>query len=1075
MRKLLCFSLGLVLSCTSLWAQNRTVTGTVTDENGKPLSNASVQVKGTTLGTTTNENGQFTIAVPANGKALVVTSVGQTNQEIALGATAAYYVSLKPVQRDLDEVVVVAYGTVKKGEYTGSSAQVNAKEIANRPVMNVTSALVGSAPGIQTTAASGQPGSGPAIRLRGFGSIYGSSAPLVVVDGVVYDGGLANINPDDVESISTLKDASTTALYGSRGGNGVIMITTKKGNKNKPTLNFKVTQGFSERGLPEYDRVNAFEYYPLMWEAYRNAMAYSSTVPLADAGKIAAGQLPRFTTGANAGRQNYNNVAYSDISQLLAYNPFNVANTAVVNENGVINPAAQIKYPNDMDWTASVGRRAPRKDYNLSYNGGNEKSDYLASFGYTNEQGYLINSDFKRFTGRVAVNAKPTNWFKSGFNLSGTLAKSAQGNVESSTSLVNPFYFSRYIAPIYPVYAHNQTTGQYLLDGNGDRIYDYGNLSALGVPNRPFNGGRHAIAENLWNDNKFTRNIISGRAYADINFTSDLKFTTNISADIQNVLSQSYQNKIVGDGAPGGRSSRTGTVTTSYTFNQLLQYARKFGKHNVNALVGHENYDYTYNYLYGFKQGQIADGNTELLNFAVVNSTSSYTDKSKLESYLSRLNYDFAGKYFITGSLRRDGNSRFATNVRWADFWSVGAAYRLDKENFMNYDFIDQIKLRGSYGKVGNDAGIGLYPYQALYNLGFNNNQEPGYTLGTLANQDLTWESSKSFDVGVDFGLFKNRITGTVEYFKRVSDGLIFAVPQPLANGGTTGGVLSVNQNIGSMYNKGIELTLGADVVRSKNVTWNVTLNGTTLENKITKMPVGRKEIIDGTKKLMEGQSIYDFWLRDFYGVDPTDGAALYAANNTTASSNRIIDNKGRKDTVTTDINNAKYIYTGTSSIPDFYGSVINRVNYKGLELAVTLTFQKGGQVYDGAYASLMHAGTYGTALSRDILNRWQKPGDITNVPRLDNSKTGVYDAASNRWLIDASYLNVNNISLSYNLPKSWTSRINSTGVRVFTAAENVYQFSKRKGMNVNGSFAGTTGNSYSFNRVITAGVNVTF
>jgi TonB-linked SusC/RagA family outer membrane protein len=1070
MRKFTLLSLSILLFLGQLAAQTRTISGKILSKgDSKPVANATVSIKGRTGGTATDNDGNFTLTVPSSVNTLVVTNIGYTATEISITGKTTITVELATESQSLAEVVVVAYGTAKKGDYTGSIAQINSKDIANRPITNPLNALVGSAPGIQTTTASGQPGSSPAIRLRGFTSYSNNVGPLIVVDGVQYDGGIGNINPEDIESISTLKDASTSSLYGSRGANGVIMVTTKRGSKGKNTLQFKVTQGVTDRAIPEYDRVNAFQYYPLMWEAYRNNLVYTSSIPLAIANQLASGQYARFTSGANIGKQNYNNVAYSDISQLLAYNPFNVPSTTIVGLDGTINPSAKLLYPDDLDWVDAATRQGKRQEYVLSYGSGNERSDFYGSFGYSNEDGWANKSDFRRFSGRISANTQPVKWFRTGINLSGSLVNS---NQSATSGIVNPFYFSRYIAPIYPVYQHNATTGEFLVDAQGNKIYDYG--ADLG---RPYNTGRHTIAENLWNQNYLKRNVISARSFADVNFTKDLKFTVNISADIQDALTQGFDNPIVGDGAPSGRADRTSTKTTSYTFNQLLNYGKKLGEHNFSILAGHENYDYTYNYLRGFKVGQIVEGITELPNFATVSSLSSYEDRSKIESYLSRASYDYAGKYFVTGSLRRDGNSKFSRLVRWDNFWALGAGWRLDKESFMNVAWIDMLKLRASYGKVGNSDVGSYYPYQALYTLGRNNGAEPGFTQASLGNDSLTWESAKSMDLGVDFSFFKSRLSGSIEYFNRITDGLIFDVPQPLSNGGTTGGSMSVSQNIGSLYNRGWEVQLTGTVVRTKDFSWNMNVNWTTFKNKMTEMPASRPKIQDGTKQLEKGTSIYDFYLRHYYGVDPTDGAALYSNVVTyNAANTRLIKNgKGGVDTVTTDNANAKYVYSNASSIPDYYGSIGNTFKYKNFDLSVMFTYQVGGKVYDGVYASLMSSGTWGTTSHVDLLNRWQKAGDVTNVPRMDNSKTGIYGAQSDRWLISASYFSLNNINLGYNFSRTALSKIGAQNARIYLSAENVFFKSKRKGMNVNGSFAGTTGDSFSAARIVTAGINLNF
>ncbi|MEO7048684.1 MAG: SusC/RagA family TonB-linked outer membrane protein [Ferruginibacter sp.] len=1074
MRKLISTFVVVIALVLSATAQNKTISGRVTDDKGNPLSGVSVTPPNSKVGAQTDKDGNYQINVPSSVSFLRFSYVDFNAEEQRINS-GNLNVTLSAANKQLEEVIVVAYGTIKKGDYTGSSAQIDAKDIEKRPLSNALNAIVGSAPGIQTTSASGQPGSAPNIRLRGYGSYSASSSPLYVVDGAVYDLGISNINPDDIETISTLKDASTTALYGSRGANGVIIITTKRGKKNQSNLNFKVTHGFTQRGLPEYSRVDPYQYYPLMWEAYKNTLQYNSAIPAADAAQIASGLFPRYTTGANAGKQNYMGKAYNDISQFLGYNPFNVPSTAVVDVNGQISPNASLLWGDDLDWAGAATKGGQRGDYNLSFSGGADKSDYFGSLNYTNEDGYQINSGLKRYTGRIGVNAQPTKWFKTGFNISGAINTIQSGFTEGGSSIVNPFYFSRYIGPIYPIHAHDPSTGAYLKDNGGQIYYDYGNSGNAARPSLP---GRHTIAENLWNVRNVKRNNISARTFADVIFTPYLKFTTNIGADVQDYLYQEYDNKIVGDGSPSGRARRTSTKTTSYTINELLNFNKKFGNHNISALIGHENYSYNRNYQYASKQGQIVDGITELENFSTINSVSSSTDKATIESYLSRVNYDYSGKYFLSASLRRDGNSKFSADQRWANFWSVGGAWRLDKESFLsNVNWVNQLKLRSSYGITGNDGGIGLYPYQALYNLGNNNAGEPGFVQGTLANDSLTWETAKSLDLGVDFSLFKSRVTGSVEYFNRITDGLIFSVPQPLSNGGTADGALSVIKNIGSLYNRGVELQLGVDVVRQKDFNWNINFNWTKFKNQITKMPDGIPEIINGTKKLSVGHSIYDFYLKHYYGVDPADGAALYGNINTySATTCRLVDNgKGSMDTVTTDQNNAKLVYTGEVSTPDFYGSVTNTFSYKNFQLSVVLTYQVGGKIYDGSYQALMSPGSYGTALSSDILNRWQKPGDITSVPRMDNGKTGIFDATSDRWLVGASYLNVNAISLSYTFPKSFLTRLNGKSASMFVSGENLALFSKRQGLSAGSSFSGTTDNTYNVARVISAGLNFNF
>lgn len=1056
MRKLVTMVLCLLLLCVQLMAQNRTVTGKVTDEkDGTPITGVSVTVQGVT-GTVTGSDGTFRIVVPASAKNIEFSYVGYASQKLSISDNLK--VLLKREDANLDEVVVVAYGTAKKETLTGSVGQIKAADYAKRPLTNVTAAIEGAVPGVVTSTANGQPGSGISIRVRGFGSINATSEPLFVVDGVPYIGGTSNINPDDVESTTILKDAAATALYGSRAANGVVMITTKKGRKGRNNISVRALQGVVTRGLPEYDRLNAYQYYPILWEAYRNSLVYPASgaaISLDSASRVASGLTSR--TG---------------IQGLLSYNPFNVPNNAIVGVDGKINANAQLIYGDDLDWTKDLMRNGTRKDYSINFSGGADKTDYFFSMGYLNESGYTIRSDFERFSARLNLNVQPLSWFKTGLNISGNHSISNTASDGGSTSFVNPFFYSRNIGPIYPVYAHNMTTGEYLLDGTGKRFWDLGNMGGtMGVPNRPSGGfaGRHALAETVLNEQNFRRTVVSARQYADITFLRDFKFTNNVSVDFQNQYDGSFENTLVGDGAPAGRSDRTTSMSTGLVLSQILNYGRRIGSsHRIDALIGHESFNQFDQGQRGFKQGQSLSGNTELNNFTTINSATSYLDRYRIESFFSRVNYDFKGKYFASASIRRDGNSRFARESRWGTFWSIGGGWNIDKEDFMkSATWINVLKLRGSYGVVGVADGIGFYAYQGLYSFA-NNANEPGIVQSQTAflNRELTWETNKQFDIGVDFGFFKNRINGSLEFYNRTSADLLFAVPQPLSSG-----ALTVNQNTATMYNRGVELQLNGDIVRGKDITWNMGVNLSTVTNRITKMPASVPEFITGTKKYAAGNSIFDYWLRSYYGVDPTDGAALYVAENTTPGATvRVLTNKeGKSDTVTTAIANGKFAKHG-SSIPDLYGSFTQSIRYKDFTLSALFTFQIGGKTYDALYQSLMSSGNYGGALHVDIQKRWQKPGDVTDVPRMDAGRTADFGPTSSRFLVDASYLNIRTINLSYNLPKSLVSKMKVNNGQFFVSVENVAFFSKRKGMNNQQAFSGVTSNAYPPARVFTAG-----
>lgn len=1067
MRKLYLLSSFLVLILGTAFAQNRTIRGTVQDDKGEPLAGATIFVVGGGVTATTDSLGEFTVGIIPSARQLAITYIGYTSQTIAIRNQTSVSVKLTSSDPSLSEVVVVAYGTVKKEALTGSVGQINADKFKNRPINNVTNAIEGAIPGVVTSSANGQPGSGNTIRVRGFGSVNASLDPLYVVDGVPYLGGTSNINPDDVESITVLKDAASTALYGSRAANGVVVITSKKGKKGQNNISVRIMQGVATRGLPEYDRLDAFQYYPTMWEAYRNSLIYPASgtgISLDSANRVASGLTSR-----------------NGIRNLLAYNPFNVAGNTIVGTDGSINPNAQLLYGDDLDWTRDLIRDGTRKDYSINFNGGAEKSDYFLSAGYVKEDGYTLKTDFERYSVRLNVNVQPKTWLKTGLNISGNYSSSNLAADASSTTFVNPFFFSRNIGPIYPVYAHNMTTGDYVLDANGNKIWDLGNFGTSplgiqnGIPNRTSGGfaGRHTLAETSLNDNLFKRNVISARNYIDIIFLKNFKFTSNVAVDFQNQANSSYQNTLVGDGAPAGRSRRIAASVTGLTINQLLNYGKSFGNHRIDALVGHESFSRRENELNAFKQLQSVTGNTELVNFTTINSAISSVDENTIESYFSRLNYDYNGKYYLSGSIRRDGNSRFASESRWGTFYSIGGGWNIHREEFMSsLEWVDLLKLRSSYGVVGNAEGIGFYAYQGLF--GFANNaNEPGIIQSQTAylNNALTWEGNKQFDAGIDFSLFKNRLSGSIEYYKRETTDLLFEVAQPLSSG-----ALTKNLNTATMFNKGFELQLNGNIIQSKNFIWNTNINLSTVQSEITKMPDLAKEIISGTKKLAEGHSQYDYWLRTYYGVDPADGTALYVSANTATAANRrlIINKDGLTDTVTTLASNGKFEYQGTA-IPDLYGSFSQSFTYKQLTLSALFTFQLGGKTFDALYQGLMASGDYGAAIHKDILNSWRKPGDVTNIPRLDAARNTDFNATSSRWLVDASYLNIRTVSLAYGLPKSLASRLYINNAQLFTSVENLAFFSKRKGMNNQQAFTGVTSNAYPPSRVITAGVTLNF
>ena len=1023
------------------------ISGKVTSVEGDPIPGVNVVVKGTSIGTVTDIDGNYRIDVPDDAETLVFSFIGYNVEEVSINGRSVVNTTLVQDLTELAEVIVVAYGTAEKGTFTGSATQIDAEALEGRALTNITSAIEG-APGVQFSPASGQPGDASPIRVRGIGSVTASRNPLFVVDGVIFSGSLSSINPNDIESITVLKDAASTALYGSKAANGVVVLTTKSGKSGESKFSLNISQGVTSRSIDEYERVTAEQYYPLMWEAYRNSLSISRNMP----------------------QEQANQQASDRIFGLLETNPFNVPNDQIVLPDGRLNPEAELLYPDDLDWQDALTRGGSRTNVDFSYQGGTEKTSYFASLGYLDDRGWILNADFQRISGRINVSTQPKDWIKTGINLSGASSVSNQAADGGSTSFVNPFFSTRRIAPIYPIHEHDPVTGEFILDRNGDKIFDLGD-NRVGNTN-----GRHAIQEttlNLDRDKIFT---LTSRAFIDLYFLKDFKFTFNAGLDKRFFNNEEFENPIVGDGAPDGRAGRDATTRTSIIYNQLLNYTKDLGLHTISALVGHESFEYEFNSLTGNRRVLIADGNNELINFTTPTELESFTNKYTTEGYLARLNYDFADKYYLSASFRRDGSSRFDENTRWGNFWSIGGAWRIDQEEKKKKNsWLNVLKLRASYGEVGNDSnldndpnnnGISFFANQELFALDNNNASEPGILFDQLGSSNLEWESNSQSDVAIEFELFNYRVSGSVEYYNRNTDGLLFEVPLPLSVG-----IDDRFSNIGSMFNRGFEVNLSMDIIQNQYFNWNLNVNAATIRNEFTKLP--QEEIITGTKKLVVGGSIFDYWLRDWYGVDPSDGAALFVLDDNADvndASVRTVDGV----LVTTNHNNAKRDFVGTA-IPDVFGSFTNTLTYKNFRLGFLFTYQIGGETYDTNWAGLMSPGDYGNTFSTDILRRWQRPGDMTDVPRLDVSKDGIFDAGSDRWLVSSSFISLRQLNFSYDLPNSILSTLGIESARVYANGENLFLKTERVGMDVNQNFNGTTQNRFTPSRVITMGVNVTF
>ncbi|MDN3586991.1 TonB-dependent receptor [Pedobacter aquatilis] len=1040
MKKLLQSLFVMMLFAVTALAQERTITGTVVSSDDRlPIPGVSVKIKNTTRGTITDSNGKYTINAASNAT-LVFSSISYETVEVAVGNKTTISPVLSSDSKSLDEVVIqVPYGTVKKSAFTGAESTVGAAELAKTQMTSVTRALEGRVSGIVATNGGGQPGTNAEVRVRGIGSVNASSSPLYVLDGAVYNGSIVSIATDDIESVTVLKDAAATALYGSRAANGVIMIQTKTGKKGDAIVRANLRTGFMNRAIPQYDQVGAKDYYELMWEATRNRLQYASGQTPALAGQNASATL----TGAN----------------VLVYNAYNVPGAQLVDPvTGKLNPNASLLW--DDNWnTALFNTDALRQDYNVSISGASDKTDYYFSGGYVNEEGITKFTEYDRFTTRLNINTKIKSWLKGGTSLDAAISYQ-RNNVASGTATTNPFYYSTMMGPIYPVYERT-ATGAFVIDPTtGGNKLDWGNPNQMGA--RPYAPNSNLLGS-LDLDDRSNRPVnINNNTYLEASFLKDFKFRTSIATTYYDASATTFQNSLFGDAQNvAGRSTKSDNRQLTFTFNQVLSYAKNFGDHNVSALVGHENFKFRQNFMSATRTGFPFPGTSELTSAAVAEGSTSYQRDHAIESYFSRVDYDYKSRYYISGSLRSDGSSRFSPQTRWGTFYSVSGAWRASEESFLkSVSWINDLKLRVSYGELGNENLDSYYAYQALYGLGWNNVGFPGAIVGTLATPELTWEKNQTTNIGVDFSFFNNRLQGSVELYDKVSDNLLFDVPLP-----TSTGITTVTRNIGALSNKGIDVTLGYTAVKKTDFDWRIDLNLTHFKNKFKEL--SQPEIISGNKKYVVGGGIYDFFIREFAGVDPATGLGMWKQD--------VLGTNGLptgQTTTTTNFTNGTQYISGTA-LPDLTGGITNSFRYGNFDLSFLFTFQLGGKFYDGNYAGLMHVGSYGTAWHTDILNRWTTPGQITDVPRVQNAVAN-QSGASTRFLFDADYLNLKNVTLGYTIPQSFSGKIGLKSAKIFANLDNGYLWHKGpKGMNPQGSFSGNTDYVYPTFRTFSLGLNV--
>lgn len=1059
-KKLAILSAAVMMAGTM--AAQTVVKGRVTDKGGHPIVGASVKA-GNKVVAISDENGNFTISkLPAGVKKVSVAYIGMEPSTVDVSGNMS--IVLAESNTNLDEVMVVAYGTTKKSSFTGSAAEIKASDISDHVTSTATSALVGKVAGIQTTTGSGGPGSAPTIRVRGIGSISANSSPLYIVDGAPYEAGIANINPSDIESLTVLKDASASAIYGARGANGVVIITTKKAKLNRDAeVNFEARWGSNSRLVPQYDVISdPAQYFETHYKALYNSKFYNGATP----GEAYAFADKNLLDAKNGG---------------LGYQIFTVpAGEKLIGTNFRLNPNATLGYSDGKyfytpdNWYDETFHNSFRQEYNINVNGATDRFNYYASFGFLGDGGFVNNSDYQRYTGRTNMEYQVKPWLKLTTNMGFTHSdsRSPQYTTKNWGSSGNLFYVTNSIAPIYPLYVRN-ANGEIMRE-NGRIVYDAGQTAFQRA-----NITGNAVRDNEYNISKSVLDVFTGKwsMVATPLEGLALSATLNTTAIMgrSNDLSSRFANASGDDGTVVVESTRKFSVNQQYMANYNTTFG---GVHNLAVLAGYEQYNIVDQELSGYND-HLFNPNIPELNNAhgkEKRETNSKTDRYMTMGFIGRVNYDFQERYFLSASYRRDASSVFAPGHRWGDFGSLGAAWQLMKEDFMkSLTWLNNLKVRVSYGVQGNDGLGSWHAYAKQYRPSYNSTSgEYSIKMTTLGNDNLTWETSKQWTLGADFSMFNYRLSGSLEYYNRLTSDMLYDKDLPLSS------ALSVSDyptNLGEMVNRGVEFSLNAVAYKDSRMQWDVFANITHNYNEITDL--GGEVVKGGSSILKEGTSRYEAYLVKSAGIDPKTGKELYykdvkdAAGNVTGQ------------TTTDDISAASYYECGTT-LPSVFGGFGTSISGYGFDLSMNFSYQLGGKIYDGQYQTLMHNGrTAGLAMHKDLLKAWTPDNRNTDIPRLSTGAGdfGASQTAIDRFLTSSDYLTLNNVTLGYTLPTQWLEKLQFSRMRVYVSGENLFLLTARKGLDPRYNFgigsmtggSGMAGGSYSGSRTITAGLNITF
>lgn len=954
-------------------SRKKRVTGVVKDVMGEPLIGANVVEKGrSTNGVITDFNGKFTLEVDESAS-LVVSYIGYLAQDILTKGKGDFHIILKEDTNTLDEVVVTGYGDFKKATYTGSASVLTTEKLEALPVVSVGQMIESNIPGISVVAGtSSQPGAKTTLRVRGVASMNASTEPLYVLDGVPipsYDlsnftsmseaggmGFIETLNPADIESITVLKDAASASLYGAKGANGVVLITTKKGKEGKLRVNMAAKYGITDF---------AYTYRPLMGGEERRELIHEGLV--------------NFQLDKGVSEQEAQQYADANIDQYAKRLPQGYS-----------------------DWESALFKTGYQQDYNLSASAGNQNSSFIGSLGYTKQTGVSLNSEMERFTGRVDASNK---YKKVEFGMNASFSWTKNVHLPEGKFYGSAIYASKVnLTPSTPIYNEDGTYASGYRENNGynpileAEVNDYYARTVRAM-------GTAKIAYNVWDNLK-----VSSVFTVDYSLTKDFFFQSPDGRD-----GATYQGR--------GRMQMTDRIR--YTSQNNLTYSKTFGKHSVSAVTAFEVMKYDYEDLYAAKKTYGQDINTSLGNAADPIDADQKLQEDALMSYVASVNYSYDDKYYASFSFRRDGSSRLSPDTRWGNFWSLSASWRLSQERFMQplKSVLSDLKLRASYGVNGN-LPSSYYGYQSTYTTGAFYSGKPSPWESTLGNEELTWEKNYALNLGLDIGLF-SRVNVSLDWYTRTTKDLLMSKQL-----NSISGFSSLLTNVGQMRNTGVELEVRSNNIKTKDFSWTTAFNLSHNKNKILKL-ADLPWFVDGRYVRKEGYPFNTIYLREYAGVDPETGSALYYDNqqdeNGNYTKNKVTDPGQASPIPLKDIT------------PTISGGFMNTFNYKFIDLSFNLSYSFGGYSYDNASYILQDDGySVISNKSTEQRRRWQKPGDITDVPRFvyGNKKGGNYN--SSRAIHSTDHIRLKSLILGLNAPKAWLQKLGIGNARIYFSGTNL-------------------------------------